>query len=462
MVTRFSQGRAGTKFGPRFHETLTELKRTQWYDTGQYRVLQAEKLRHMVHYAVEHVPYYRDLFSQLKLDPREIRQAEDLRHLPILEKSDIQHAQDSFLALPYRGSSLYERFQTSGTSGKPLEVCVDRDALQMEKAYMWLHRAWGGISMGDRTAAFVGFPVVPARRKRPPFWVHDRTEDRIIFSLQHLSRNHLPAYAEALVKAAPVLIYGYPTAIYLVAAHLNEAGITAVRPRAVYSGSETLLAHQRAAMERAFACPVYDWYGASELVANIVQCPHGNYHVKPEYGIVEALDADGRPVAAGEVGDLVGTGLNNHVMPLLRYRIGDSIVPKAGTCPCGRGGDLVEQITGRVEDVLVLPDGRWMTRLDFIFKGMLKVEEAQLIQDRVDSLLVRIVRQPGFGDDHEKKVLESLRSHLGREIGIAFDYVDSIPRTANGKFRFVISKVALKGRQTGEIVGVAAEEDISS
>lgn len=462
VVSRYSSKRGRVKFGARFHETLVDLTRTQWYENARLQQLQDEKLRRLAHYVVEFVPYYRDLFDRLELKASEIEGVSDLARLPVLEKSDVQDAGHDLFSNLFHDKAAYEDFLTSGTTGKPVLIRVSAEALQMEKAFTWLHRRWGGIEVGDITAAFVGFPLVPTRQSKPPFWVHDKSENRVMYSLQHLSRKNMRFYAESLARVAPRMIYGYPTAIFLVAQHLNDMGIRNIRPRAIFTASETLLDHQRAEIEQAFGCHILDWYGANELVANIVQCERGLYHVKQEYGVVEVLKRDGTPAGPGEKGDLIGTGLNNLAMPLFRYRVGDTIVPKAGVCDCGRGGPLVEQITGRVEDVIVTPDGRWLTRLDFIFKGLDFVEEAQLVQEERAELRVRVVRKEGFHVGIEQAITANLREMLGDEIRLVFEYMDQIPRTKSGKFRFVISKVELESkdpRQAGEVAGLVAEDD---
>jgi phenylacetate-CoA ligase len=215
-------------------------------------------------------------------------------------------------------------------------------------------------------------------------------------------------------------------------------------------------------IEQAFGCHVFDWYGNVELVANIVQCEAGNYHIKPEYGVVEILNPDGSPSQPGQVGELVCTGLNNPAMPFVRYRVGDTAVRKEGPCPCGRGGRLVERITGRTEDVIVTPDGRYLSRLDFVFKGLLNVEEAQMIQETADHLRVRIVKRPGYTQQDTGRILANLRERMGTGINVDLEFVERIPRTASGKFRYVISKAPLDlagARQTGEVLDLAPEED---
>jgi phenylacetate-CoA ligase len=462
MTTIYSRGRSRVKYGPKFYEYLTDLERTQWYTNEDLQALQDEKIRRLIWHAYHYVPYYRQLFDTIGISPKDVRNKHDLQSLPYLEKGTVQARLNDFRSSLYRDPRSVECFQTSGTTGKALNVYVSLDALQLEKAFMWLHRSWGGVKFGDKAAAFVGFPIVPVKRTSPPFWVYDRTENRMIFSLQHISKANLSAYADELRRFQPDFIYGYPTAIYLMALYLCDAGITSIRPKMVHTASETLLPQQRTVIEQAFGCQVFDWYGAAELIANIVQCERGNYHIKMEYGVVEILNSNGTPAPPGQIGELVCTGLNNLAMPFIRYRVGDTAIPKEGACPCGRGGQLVERITGRTEDVIVTPDGRYLSRLDFVFKGILNVQEAQLVQDTHDHLRVRIVPRPNFTDRDSAQIMANLRERLGGQMRIEIEIMEHIPRTASGKFRYVISKVPLGlggVKQTGELLGIAAEEE---
>ena len=464
MTTLYSSKRGKVKFGPKYYEYYSDLDRTQWYDEDQLKSLQEEKLRKLINHAFTYVPGYRRWYQELNLTVNDICTIVDLKRLPVLEKSKVQENLDDFRSEHYHNPKLIERFQSSGTTGKAIDVFVSKDCLQLEKAFTWLHRSWGNIKLGDKSATFVGFPVVPVRIKRPPYWVYDQSENRLIFSLQHMSKTTLPDYAQKLTEFKPEFITGYPTAIYLMSLFLMDNRQYPVHPRAVFTASETLLPHQRQVIESAFGCQIFDWYGAVELIANIVQCESRNYHIKAEYGVVEILNADGSPTPAGQVGELYCTGLNNLAMPFIRYRVGDTAIPKEGKCSCGRGGCLVECITGRTEDIIITPDGHYISRLDFVFKGLFNVEEAQLIQEDRHHLRVRVVQQPRYSEQDTSKILSNLRERVGDEILIDIERVDQIPRTCNGKFRYVISKVPLNlsdMRQTGDILGLSAEEEKS-
>ena len=117
-------------------------------------------------------------------------------------------------------------------------------------------------------------------------------------------------------------------------------------------------------------------------------------------------------------------------------------VARSGTCECGRAFPLIERIEGRVEDYIRTPDGRLVGRLDHIFKGVPHVREAQLVQDRVEELVLRIVRMEGFNDDDERMILANARERLGRALQLRCEYVNAIERFAGGKFRFVVSEIA--------------------
>lgn len=82
-----------------------------------------------------------------------------------------------------------------------------------------------------------------------------------------------------------------------------------------------------------------------------------------------------------------------------------------------------------------------MGRLSPIFKHEWHVVEVQLIQEELDILRVRVVKDKGYSDKDTKKIIKGLQERLGNAMRYEFEYVDQIPRGRNGKFRFVISKV---------------------
>jgi phenylacetate-CoA ligase len=145
----------------------------------------------------------------------------------------------------------------------------------------------------------------------------------------------------------------------------------------------------------------------------------------------------------------VVTGLVNEDMPLIRYRVGDRVKPAAegAECECGRRLPLLERIEGRVDDVIVTPDGRRVGRMDPVFKADLSIREAQIVQEELDVVRVRVAPGAEFGARQEEELKRRIRQRLGEGMRVEVERVKEIERGAGGKFRAVISKVAGEQRR---------------
>jgi phenylacetate-CoA ligase len=284
-----------------------------------------------------------------------------------------------------------------------------------------------------------GDMIVPAAQEKPPYWRVNRAEKNLMLSSYHLSESAAPAYLDALTGYDPVVIQAYPSSIGFLAAWMLSAGrrYRGSSLRGVVTSSETLSDIQRREIESAFGCRVFDWYGQFERVAAIGTCERGRHHLLSDYSYVEMLPAD------DGLFELVGTGFNNLSMPLIRYRCGDLVrpAPAGERCGCGRSFPLIDQVVGRIDDPIKLPDGRSVGRLDHLFKGVEGILEAQIRQDRLDVIAMLIVASPTFNDRTREILRANVRHRLGDEVGLEIQLVDSIPRTRNGKFKGVVCNI---------------------
>jgi phenylacetate-CoA ligase len=232
---------------------------------------------------------------------------------------------------------------------------------------------------------------------------------------------------------------GYPSALYLLATYLLDNAITLNHPpESVVTGAETVLPHQRRVIEQATGARLTDQYGASEHCGNISECQLHSYHVDMEFGAIEFLSDPNLPP---DVRRIVCTGFHNPVMPLIRYDIGDLATVTDQPCDCGLRLPRVLKIDGRIESYVITPDGRQLGRLDFLFKGSHRIREAQLIQRSIDRLLVKVVTGNGYDQTDEQELLGQIRHYLGDVIEVDIEYIDEIPREANGKFRQIVSEI---------------------
>jgi phenylacetate-CoA ligase len=261
-----------------------------------------------------------------------------------------------------------------------------------------------------------------------------------------MSAENLPLYFERLRKFRPKAIEGYPSTIYILAGYLLSRNQT-FPLQSVFTSSETLYPQQREAIERAFECKLFDFYGLAERVLFATECDkHTGHHINMDFGILEVLNARGEPAARGEMGRMVGTGLHNYGMPLIRYETSDVTAIKPEPCPCGRGFPLMEDVTTKAEDIVTTRDGRYVSSsiLTHPFKPMHNVAESQIIQEDREHIVIKIIKRAEYTDTDSRYLVEEMKKRVGSDMKIDIEFVDEIPRTKAGKFRWVISKVPLE------------------
>jgi len=427
-----------TRYGGRFERYLEELEGSQHLSDTELDVLQSEKLRSMIRHCYENVPYYADLFRHLKLTPEDFKTCADLPKLPILTKEAVRSNPQLFHARNFLHKPC-EVVGTSGTTGTTLRIRVDLEGRRKNYAFFGRLKRWAGVSLKGRVATFAGRPVVPADHVHPPFWRYNLAGRAILFSSYHLSEANITAYLDKLCSWEPELIDSYPSSVESVGRFIVDHGARAPRPLAIITSSETLRADQRELISKAFHTRVFDQYGSAEQVCFISECEAGSYHVHPEYGITEFVpDSESDPKAGLRI---VATGFTNMAMPFLRYDTGDYAAPGSFACRCGRKFRTVEQIVGREDDILLTPDGRRVGRLDPVFKGLETIRKAQIIQESLQRIVVRVVPGTGFREDDLESIRLELEKRVGANMEYAFELVEDIRPGPGGKFRAVVSRV---------------------
>lgn len=428
------------RYGGLSETDLQMYREQEYWDRQQWDAWRTEKLPEVLENAARNVPYYRDYWQRRRRSGDDAGWR-DLKNWPVLSKDEVRRRPEAFISDAWSGKKLI-REQTSGTTGTPLSVSVNREALRKWYA---LHEVrtknWYGVSFRDRWAMLGGQLVAPYDRDRPPYWVYNAALRQLYLSTHHLSPENLPAYAGALKSFRPMYLVVYPSSGSVLAEYLLKQAIAIDSVKVVFSNAEILLERQRQSMSRAFNAPVVNTYGMGEQVVAASECAHGTMHLWPEVQVLEVFeDSADQPVRAGsEVGRLITTGLLNPVMPLIRYEVGDRGAVDEGSalCSCGRRLPKITALEGRMVDNLRTPDGRKIFWINPVFYGM-PVVEAQVIQHKDYSLLVNIVPDSDFGIEEEQEIRKRLAQRTGQtEIQIMLQ--KEIPRDPNGKFRSVIS-----------------------
>ena len=322
--------------------------------------LQIEKLCSMLEQIYGRNRFYTDKLDAAGIHPDSIQTLDDLRRLPLTEKSELIQAQSD--ALPFGSNttfeeSAYSRFhQTSGTTGTPLRV------LDTPESWDWWGRCWGhvlagaGLTENDRMfvpfsfGPFIGFwAAVEGAQKINALMIPGGGRDSLqrLHLMKELGATAMcctPTYALRLAEVAQESSFDLSEIPLRTLIHAGEPGanVPATKVR----------------IESVWNAKCYDHAGASEIGAHSFECeiqPNGTHVTESEF-IVEVLNPETlEPVPAGEQGELIITNLGRIGYPVIRYRSGDLVVLNQQKCTCGRSYSRFEGgVLGRADDMVVV------------------------------------------------------------------------------------------------------------
>lgn len=441
------------RYGPQSDRLTNQALERDTWSRERWKQWREERLAYVLHRAATRVPYYRHHWEERRR--RGDRASwEVLEHWPVLEKEAVRNDARAFVADDCNIRRMFHE-QTSGTTGKPLDIWRTRRTVECLYALAAARaEVWYGIPATARFARLGGQLVTPVRQRQPPFWVWNVVMRQLYMSTYHLAPDLLPYYLEALREYRIAYLAGYTSSLVALAQEVLHAGRDDIRMLVAVTNAEPLHDDQRAVISQAFHCPVRETYGMTETVAAASECEQGRLHLWPEVGHIEVWEND-QPRPPGETGELLCTGLLNDDMPLIRYRVGDRgrMLPDSESCPCGRSLPLVGSIDGRNSDVLITRDGRRVWWLNPVFYG-LPVRQSQIVQESLDRVIVRIAPATGFGARAEQTIVSRLRSRMG-EIAVRVECVDEIPRTSNGKLQAVVCQLTPEERDLATRGGLA-------
>jgi phenylacetate-CoA ligase len=428
--------------GPAYNRVVKGLLESQFWPRARLQSYADERVRNIVRVAYENSSFYRQLMTNARLTPRDIQSTQDLVKLPVITNETVRNSGMRLLTAP---SPLpdWSHGHTSGTTGSPLSLYYDRATCVINDAVDWRQKVWGGMEESDWIGVFLGRVIVAPQQRRPPFWRTNWVNRQVWFSSFHLNEENLGHYVREIERRRIRFLEGYPSTLFILAQYVVNRGIS-LPLDAVFCSSETLHQVQRDTIQIAFGCTPFDFYGHAERTIFATECEnHEGKHVAEEYGYTEIVDEAGVAVGDGEFGYLTGTSLHNAAMPLIRYRTGDLSAIRREPCACGRTLMRIESVATKAEDIVVTPDGRMISPsiLTHPFKPFPQIRKSQLIQTRLDHVLVKIVPSFEFTATHKQLLTSELATRLGPGIEIEIQMVDAIPNEPSGKFRWIISQV---------------------
>jgi phenylacetate-CoA ligase len=235
----------------------------------------------------------------------------------------------------------------------------------------------------------------------------------------------------------------WPSCFRSLAEEIKEKDIQGIDIRLIFTGGELLDEYTRKLAGEAFEAELFDNYGTNEVGGIGKECAkHSGYHIEGNLNVVEIIE-NGENVSIGEEGEITVTNLNNYAMPFIRYNLEDLGSLTEDECSCGNCFPLMKITQGRKGVFIYLPNGRAISALRVYYDLNLiqGIKQFQVIQEKVDHLIVKIVRGSRFTEATPEEVRRMFVQKLG-DVEVDILLVDDIRRERTGKFRPFITEIS--------------------
>ena len=415
------------RYGKMFGETLDFLKEVDNWSYDRAKDYQFQELKKLLLHCKQNVPFYSKLFADYEFDVN-ISSFDDMRKLPILNKSIINKNFDDLLATNFNGEKVL--FRTSGSTGERMKFYGEDSMFKKEAAYILHSYQSHGGNLYDDWSVWI-------RRHSPKdendLIVKDYELKRIYLSAFHLNDEYIHKYVDLINKTKTTTIVTYPSTAFWLACMVEKHNLKLPYVKCIHGASEKCLPPWAAKVKEVFGFDLKMHYGLVEKASFMYQSSDSNfYHEDLTYSYTE-FDKQGA---------IIGTPFLNYVMPFLRYQTNDIVTLNENVeLNCSRPL-TVKEIDGRADDMIYAENGTRIPSVNF-YTVMYKVEEVkmfQLHQKSDKSIQFKLVLNKNKEDLFSKLELE-VRKRVGN-LPISFEIVDEIARDQKtGKIRCVLTDV---------------------
>lgn len=421
--------------GLSINNNLKKNRSIQWLPKQELSLIQTDKLYSILLHSMNNIPYYKKILKDSNFN-LEGELFQELRKIPILTKKIIK--QNLPIGIIDKKRNIYATEKTSGSSGEQGVFFLDREAFSKIIAAQTLYWEWAGYSFGKK-ALQTG--ITPERG------IKKRLKDKILltkyadaFKINSKTvKNNLTPFR----NKKEIFFIGYPSSIFSYAKIANELAINDISFKAIISLGDKLFSHYRKTIEDTFNTEIFDTYGGAEGLMIAGECSEHRYHILSTHVYVEILDANGDIAPDGELGEVVVTSLDNYLMPLIRYKIGDLAIQskKNFACKCGRSLPVLDKIIGRDTDLLFTPNSKILVVHFFtgIFEHHPEIKQFQVKQLRKGGKIeIRYIKGANFSMDVLNRIRNIIFDRAEETFPLDFNEVKEIKPSPSGKPQIVV------------------------
>ena len=391
---------------------------------------QTKQLHILIEHAYFHTRYYREVMDNLGIKPQDIKTLEDISLLPVMNRETIKErfndiVPDNIKQYPSRKCS------TGGSTGQPMRYLCDENTwgfVTAMKIYSWKKT---GYRYGDKFVSLGSSSLFPVNNKSLTSEVYFRLRNTIPLNGMNMDDDTCRRYMEIIRKKRVRYIYGYATALYLLAKFCRDHNVD-WHFDAAFATAEKLTPLYRDVISKTWDAQVMDCYGSRDGCITAYEVEPGNYHV----GYASWLEASDKVPS-----ELYATNLIDFAFPTIRYANYDEVLMWDSSVVSDYNGQIIRDVIGRTSDVVAFDNGHRLTTSGFnsLFRGF-NIEAFRIRKTGGRSVLVQIQKRESYSQDEHELLFATIKKYVGDEVSIAFEYVDKFEPLKNGKRSFLLNE----------------------
>ncbi len=433
------------KYGSTFRKALSGYEANLSRSREEIEDYQWSRLKALIDYAYQHVPYYTRKFREKGISPADIQHWSDFKQIPVLAKDDVDLNREELK------SDEFDKFDpistiTSGTTRDGLLLYRSRELEAHRNAIVWRYRRSIGYDFRQRRAR-----LTTAFHKDQPVdqFPIDLNENCIYVHPHAINRDLARTVYEQIRDFRPRMIQAQPASAAILASLCRELDLEPLQVPIFLSIGELIYPEYRKLITEFYGGTLYNYYGNRENTAAAGSDHAGNLLIFSDYCYLEFDDDSandpGNDSLASQ-GNIISTSLDNYAFPLIRYHTEDLGRYFGYQDDSPYPFPAMEVLGGRGKDLILTRNGLKLPYISSVLRrnNLLIYHRVQLEQVSGDEIIVRIVPSQNYNENRDRKLVETaFFEEFKGEFKIAVEVVDKIEATSAGKYRSVISKPAM-------------------
>lgn len=391
---------------------------------------QTTQLHRLISHAYNHTRYYREVMDDLGMKPQDIKTLEDIKLLPVLTREIIKERFDDIVAdnivnYPNRICS------TGGSTGQPMQYICDENTwgfVTAMKIFSWKQT---GYRYGDKFVSLGSSSLFPVNKKNPINEIYFLIRNTIPLNGMNMDDDTCRKYMDIIRKNNVRYIYGYASAIYLLARYCRDHKVD-WHFIAAFPTAEKLTSIYREVISETWGAQVMDCYGSRDGGITAYEIEPGMFHV----GYASWMEA-----SDSEPSNLYSTNLIDFAFPTIRYSNRDEVMMWGPNVESRYNGQILREIIGRTSDVISFDNGHRLTTSGFtiLFRAF-NVEAYRIRKNGPMSLLVQIQKRKNYTQDEHEQIMAAFKRFVGEDVNVVIEYIDVFEPLHNGKRSFLINE----------------------